>query len=293
MKSMTGFGKAQKSFSGVSISVEVTSVNRKQLDLRCNLPHELREFEPLFRQQVAEFITRGAVNIRFSLDIDPALQQAQYSVNNTVVKNYLDQLKSLTSDLNIPMDVTLKDILSLPQVISVQEFDFQELNLQTLATDTLKDALVAFDQMRSNEGEILADDFKSRINVLKNLINSVALRSPEVVKEYQEKLKNRVELLLTSQLPIDHDSLAREVAYFADRCDITEEMVRLRSHFAVFYSKLNSNDSVGRELDFLIQEIFREINTTGSKANDAFIAQNVVKFKTELEKIREQIQNIE
>lgn len=292
MKSMTGFGKGQASSNGVDCTVEISSVNRKQLDLRFNIPTELKGFEPDFRKHIAKYVSRGAVNVKFIVDYDESLKSQAITINKEVAAHYVNEFKALAVNLGISDSVSISDLVALPEVVTAKDIDLDADLFKDSCMDAMKAALDSFVNMRSEEGLVLKADLLERRKGLELLVDEIKERAPLVIVEYQEKLKERVQTLL-QDMELDEDSLSREVAYFADRCDISEEVTRLYSHFQQFDKLVNDSKPVGRALDFLIQELFREINTTGSKANDAEIAKRVVSFKTELEKIREQVQNIE
>ncbi len=292
MRSMTGFGKGQANGNGINVTVEISSVNRKQLDLRFNMPAELKTFEPEFRKTLSEQISRGSVNIKFAVDYDPALKLESVVINREVAARYMNEFNSMASELGIEGSITISDLIALPEVVVEKETDLDPEPFRNCCVDALKQALVKFVDMRAAEGVELKEDLIKRRRLLETIVDEIEDRTPLVVVEYQQKLKERVEKLL-QEMRLDEESLAREVAYFADRCDISEEMTRLHSHFVQLDKLVEEDKPVGRALDFLVQEMFREINTTGSKANDAEISKRVVRFKTELEKVREQVQNME
>lgn len=289
---MTGFGKGQASSAGVNVIVEISSVNRKQLDVRFHTPAELRVFESEFRTHLLQFVSRGSVNVKFVVDYDPSLKQQSVVINHDVAAQYLKEFTELSSKLGIAGGLTITDLIALPEVVTEKETEVDPELFKDCCMQALDEAIGKFVAMRSAEGLELKDDLIKRRNFLETLVKEIEERSPLVVVEYQEKLKERVEKLL-QEMRLDEDSLAREVAYFADRCDISEEMTRLYSHFIQLDTLISEDKPVGRALDFLVQEMFREINTTGSKANDSEISKRVVRFKTELEKVREQVQNME
>lgn len=292
MKSMTGFGKGQASSNGVDCTVEISSVNRKQLDLRFNIPTELKGLEPALRKALLERVSRGAVNVKFIVDYDESLKSQAITINKEVAAHYVNEFKLLAVNLGISDSVSISDLVALPEVVTEKDIDLDADLFKDSCLEAMKVALDNFVNMRSEEGLVLKADLLERRKGLELFVDKIRERAPFVINEYRDKLKERVELLL-QDMALDEESLAREVAYFADRCDISEEVTRLYSHFQQFDKLVHDTKPVGRALDFLIQEMFREINTTGSKANDAEIARLVVSFKTELEKVREQVQNIE
>ena len=292
MKSMTGFGKGQADKSGIAVVAEISTVNRKQLDVRLNLPSELRQFEPRFRKMVAGAVQRGSISIKVQLTYGEELIGQSISIDHAAASAYVAECMSLGEELGIDATLSVRDLINIPDFVTRKAPAVDSDLMAEIAEEAIAKALADLVAMRSVEGAELYEDLKQRRLQLMEMVAAIAERAPAVVQEYRGKLKERVELL-TEDLELDNDTLIREVAVFADRADISEEMTRLQSHFVQMEQLFESGDGVGRALDFLIQEMFREINTTGSKANDSEISRNVVSFKTELERVREQVQNIE
>ncbi len=290
---MTGFGKGSASDCGLNVDIEITSVNRKQLDIRFNTPAEIKPFEPEFKKLLTKTVSRGAVNIRFNLEFDESLLQTGVSINEQVVEKYISQFSAIAARNNLDSKISIEAVMNLPEVVVMKEINMNDIPVKEICLKALTNALTELDEMRLVEGTELKLDSLERLETLKQLTENIAQRNPLILDEYKQKLAERVAKLLHDTPELNCELLTREVAYFADKSDISEEMTRLQSHFSQFEKICQKEEPVGRSLDFLIQEIFREINTTGSKANDAEILQNVVRFKTELEKIREQIQNVE
>ncbi len=290
MKSMTGFGKGQCEREGIISTVEVSSVNRKQLDIRFNQVAELRAFEADYRKVVSAAIGRGTVNVKIVLTSSLG---TSININKALAAKYVSELKALAIELDIEPTLSISDVANFPDVISEQVNEVDHVLMNEITLEALNEAIQNLVEMRAVEGAELEKDLIERQEILAGYVAEIEQQSPTVVLEYQTKLKERVKKLLQGEIEIDPMLLAQEVAVFAERADISEEITRLKSHFIQFLDLLSSPAPVGRNLDFLVQEIYREINTTGTKAHDSIISTNVVRFKTELEKIREQVQNVE
>ena len=291
MHSMTGFGRGEATGNGVVWRVEAGSVNRKQLELVVQLPRELNELEPGLRNRLAEKLSRGRVQV--SISADKGLGgDAGLTVNEALARQYASALQDLAVKLGASPAIAAADITRWPGVFSLSDSGWKTDEAQPLIEKALEQALTGMLAMRRAEGLNLKADINTRLDLLASMLQEAAALSPQVVTRYRDVLRQR---LADSglPLPLEDDRLLKEVALFADRCDISEEITRATSHIAQFRTYMESGEPVGRPLDFLSQELFREFNTMGSKANHATLAQLVVKAKTELEKIREQVQNIE
>ncbi|NLW16527.1 MAG: YicC family protein [Firmicutes bacterium] len=289
--SMTGFGRGEATTEVGTIVVEMKTVNHRYLDIAIRAPKEFNSLEECLRSTIRQTLSRGRVDVyvRFT----PSAEQIPtVAVNIPLAKAYMAQVELLQAETGLDGHLTPRDLLELPQVITLEE---PQLDPEALRAPLLEVTQAALEQevsMRQQEGERLIADMRQRLATLAELLVAVEERSPEVVNEYRQKLSQRLQDMLPEGV-VDESRLAQEVAILADRACITEEIVRLRSHFAQFELLLGKQEAIGRQLDFLVQEMNREINTIGSKANDAKIAQLVVEMKSELEKIREQTQNIE
>ncbi|MCX6898387.1 MAG: YicC family protein [Verrucomicrobia bacterium] len=292
MKSMTGYGRGECSRHGVKITVELNSVNRKQSDITINLPRELIELEPRIRDIINTRVARGRLNVAVGYHPAADRPRAQVQVNMAVAKAYLAATKKLHRELGIDGSITLDSILRAPGVVNVVEVETDTGSLGPLVETALNHALDRLVKMREREGKHLAADLNKRLSLLRDGVVKIRAEAPNVAKRYQQQLHTRIKNSGV-ELPLDDERLLKEVVIFADRADITEELTRLASHLDQFADCLTSGQPVGRTLDFLSQEMGREINTIGSKANDIAITQTVVMLKAELEKIREQVQNIE
>lgn len=291
IKSMTGYGKGESLHEGGRFIVELRCVNHRYGEVTVKLPRALMQFENEIKKRVAERLVRGKIDV--FIQVENAVALGVPTANLPLARGYLKAFNSIKDALGLEGEVKLSLIASQRDVVTVAaeaEASLEEMPAELTAA--LEEALRRVDEMRLFEGESLFADFKKRREVLAQLIGRVAARSPMVVAEYSQRLKERISQLL-SDGALPEERLALEVAILADKCDITEELVRLESHLRQFDETLTRDEQVGRKLDFLLQEINREVNTIGSKANDAQIASVVVELKAELEKIREQVQNIE
>ncbi|ACH40213.1 stationary phase survival protein, YicC family, YicC_N and DUF1732 domain-containing [Citrifermentans bemidjiense Bem] len=291
IKSMTGYGKGESTHEGGRFVVEVRCVNHRYGEVTVKLPRALMQFENEIKKRVAERLVRGKIDV--FIQVENAVSLGVPTANLPLARGYLKAFTSIKEALGLEGEVKLSLIACQRDVVTVAaeaEATLEEIPPELVVA--LEDALRRVDEMRLFEGESLYADFQKRREVLAQLIAKVGARSPLVVQEYAQRLKERIGQLLTEG-NVPEERLAVEVALLADKCDVTEELVRLESHLRQFDETLNSGEPVGRKLDFLLQEINREVNTTGSKANDAQMAALVVELKAELEKIREQVQNIE
>ena len=290
IKSMTGYGKGESVHQAGRFTVEVRCVNHRYGEVTVKLPRALMQFENEIKKKVAERLVRGKIDV--FIQVENALALGVPTPNLPLARGYLKAFNTIREALGLQGEPDLAFIASQRDVISVAaeaEASLEEMPAELLAA--LEEALRRVDEMRLFEGESLFADFQKRREMLARLIERVAERSPAVVAEYAARLKERIGQLCENA--VSEERLALEVALLADKCDITEELVRLESHLRQFDETLAQSEPVGRKLDFLLQEINREVNTIGSKANDAQIAGAVVELKAELEKIREQVQNIE
>lgn len=291
MKSMTGFGRGEAKREGVTWCVECTSVNRKQLEVAVNLPRELSEMETAVRNEVANAVSRGRVNVAVRRDAGSASPDA-VRVDHELAAHYFHAMHSLALKLDIPPDVSLTDITRMPGVITQAHAEIASEDVWPLVQEALAAALKQLNTMRAAEGASLRADIETRLRVIETLLESIRAKAATVPENQRKLLRQRLEEAGVP-LPLDDERLVKEIALFADRTDISEELTRAASHVKQFRAYLDADTPSGRSLDFLLQEFFREFNTMGSKCNNAEIAHHVVTAKTELEKIREQVQNAE
>ena len=288
---MTGYGRARETLNGRDITVEVRSVNNRYLDCTVKMPRAYVFAEDAIKTGVQKAISRGKVDVYVSIDTTAA-DVSVVAVNEPLARSYYEALMKLKETFSLEGEVTPMALAKFPDVLAVTR---AEEDLETVAADicaVLEKALIAYNDMRAVEGERLAADISSRVGTIETVVAKVEERSPQTVAEYRARLTNKMNEVLQSTT-IDESRILTEAAIFADKIAVDEETVRLRSHIAQLRSMLCSDQPVGRKLDFLIQEVNRECNTIGSKCNDLTIAQDVVNMKAEVEKIREQVQNIE
>lgn len=289
---MTGHGRGAAQSGGIRVEVEISSVNRKQLDLSCVLPRALAFLESRVQEVASAALVRGRVTI------DVAVKRARDShgavrVDEALAAEYLGALRALSRKLKLPADaVTLRDIVAQPGVLRVEAPEEDVELVWPALRAALEQALKGHTAMREREGKKLAADLTRRAARLGKLLGLIRRAAPGVAGRYRVALLSRVRAAL-QELPVPEERIEREIVLFADRSDVSEELTRLDSHLDQVGVMLRGRDPAGRSLDFLAQELLREINTIGSKANDAEIAGRVVEFKAELERFREQVQNIE
>ena len=291
VKSMTGYGRAEQVLHERKITVELRSVNNRYLDCSVRMPRVYLFVEDALKTRVQQSISRGKVDVFVTLD-ESCAQQMNISVNRSVADGYFAALKELAQIYGLQEDIPLSLLSRFPDVLLVEK---AEEDTEAVAADictVLDQALADFDQMRTREGRRLAEDILSRATTIEQLVCCVEQRSPQTVSEYRARLEERMrEVLENTQL--DPARILTEAAIFADKVAVDEETVRLHSHIAQLREMLDKGGATGRKLDFLIQEFNREANTIGSKCSDIQIARQVVDIKAEIEKIREQVQNIE
>ena len=291
MKSMTGFGRGEAQRSGVTWSVECSSVNRKQLEVAVNLPRELSELENAVRTEVSAAVSRGRVNVAVRKESAASGTDAIH-VDQVLAEQYFHAMHALALKLNIPSEIALTDITRMPGVITQAQAEIITEDAWPSIQEALAAALKQLNTMRIAEGASLRSDIEARLALIESLLESIRAKAATVPEHQRKVLRQRLEDA-GLPLPLDDERLVKEIALFADRTDISEELTRAASHVQQFRSYLASDTPAGRSLDFLLQEFFREFNTMGSKCNNAEIAHHVVTAKTELEKIREQVQNAE
>ncbi|MGY8643470.1 MAG: YicC/YloC family endoribonuclease [Verrucomicrobiales bacterium] len=289
MRSMTGFGRGEATEGQWTLTVELSGVNRKQIDLAINLPHRLNELEGDVRKQLTAAISRGRINARIVLTNGES-GESQLSIDESLAAEYAAAAKAL---LGSDAEVTASDLFRAPGVFRVEDASVEPTELRGTLTAAVESALSELSAMQEVEGAHLREDLENRINTIESEIGFVSEIGPSVVEHYRKSLFKRLRDGGLEGLDLDDERVLREIGIFAEKSDISEELTRIASHVTQFRNYFSSDEPVGRPLDFLCQELNREFNTIGSKANDAGIAQRIVNAKTELEKIREQVQNVE
>lgn len=292
LTSMTGCGRGQAVVSNYKAEVELTSVNRKQLDIHLNIPRGLSSWEPGLLKLVRTQLQRGRITgviTASRMDVG----EGRVQINKGLAKSLLDGVRTLAVEAELEDDLKASHLLLLKDLFTPQDTQTDPEAAWPAVQKAMRSALRQLRAMRRAEGEQLKADMEKRLGLLAKRVTRIERRSPKVVAEYRKRLSGRLAEVGFDLSDASEQRLARELALFADRCDISEECVRLRSHFDQANTLLNARGAVGRTFDFLIQEMLREINTIGSKANDLIITKEVVAFKSELEQVREQVQNIE
>ncbi len=290
-KSMTGFGRATGSYSSHEITVELRSVNHRFFEFNCRLPRQYAFLEEKLKSLFAAKINRGKVECYVSISVTDG-SDASVEVNTALAKAYVDALHTANESLELKDDISLSQLFRMGDVFNVTKVESDEDELWKMVSETANNALEGFLSMRKVEGDRLRDDILIKLTTIEETVEKIEKRSPEVTKEYRNKLYNRLQELLGDK-NIDEARILTEAAIFADKTAVDEELVRLRSHIAQYRELLASDEPIGKKLDFLTQEMNREVNTTGSKCSDLTITHMVVDLKSVIEKIREQIQNIE
>lgn len=291
MKSMTGFGRAEVTTGTLRLGVEVSSVNRKQCDIVINLPREWNTLEIEARKLVAGVVSRGRIHVQVHVEHTTG-SSTQLQVDESLAAQYVEALRSIANRMSLPLEIQPGDLLRAPGIFSTGEAKTTTDEIWPDMKQAIEQALVAFGQSREREGAHLKQDLLARLEVVRQVAESIAKETPEVARMHRENLMKRLEDA-GLPLPMDDERLLKEIALFADKCDISEEATRLQGHLDEFHRLIGSNEPQGRAMDFLTQELNRELNTMGSKGNSTGIAHLVVTGKTEVERIREQVQNVE
>ncbi len=291
IRSMTGFGRAQAAVEGYNITVEIKSVNNRYFDFYAKMPRTFSFLEEKVKSLLSTEISRGKVECSIQIETT-ADESVIVSVNEPLAKGYVNAVEELAEKFALKNDLTALSVARFSDVLSITKAPVDEEALWDKVQSVVKDALDSFISMRETEGERLKADVLSRADTIISNVAYIEERSPETVKQYSEKLLERMKNVL-GDTQIDEARILTEAAIYADKIAVAEETVRLRSHIDQLHTLLSADEAVGRKLDFLVQEINREANTIGSKAQDVDIARRVIDIKAEVEKIREQIQNIE
>jgi len=291
IKSMTGFGRSEIVKGNRKISVEIKSVNHRYLEAGIKMPKKLNVFESRMRDLLKKYATRGKIDIFINYE-DDSESQVNLKFNQNIADEYMAIFNNMSEKYNLKNDMTVGGLARFPEVITMDEVQEDEEELWHFIEEAMKAALEQFVNTRILEGENLKKDLLGKLDHMEELVAFVEKRSPEIMKEYRSKLESKVKELL-GDTTIDESRIATEVIIYADKICVDEETVRLRSHIEHARKCLNEDGGIGRKLDFIAQEMNREANTTLSKANDIEISNAAIDLKTEIEKVREQIQNIE
>ena len=291
LKSMTGFGRGNAVLNGKDITVEIKAVNHRYYELSCRLPRSMNYCEERLKTLLNGKIARGKVELSVLVQNVGAVSE-KIAVNKEVVRQYVEALREIKDEFSLNDDLALSNIMRIPDAFTVEKAETDEEQLWEDLKTVTEEALANFVEMRRTEGERMKADLLSRLSTIEKWVEIVDERSPKIVEDYRKKLYDRMCEVLSGK-EIDEGRILLEAGIFADKTAVSEETVRLKSHIAQFREMLESAEPVGRKLDFLVQEMNRETNTIGSKVQDIEVTKIVVDQKSEIEKIREQIQNIE
>ncbi len=291
IKSMTGFGRGDCMEDGNNFAVELKTVNNRYCDAYIKIPKQVSFLEDKVRDIVVKSLSRGKIDVFITYE-NLSEDSKDVIFDESLVKAYMKSLETLRDTHGLKDDISVSLISGFPGILKIQKADQDEDKLWSTLKTALDNAIYSLVGMRENEGKKLKENINEKINTIEKNVHKVKEHAPEVIKDYKQKLTSRIDELMDQRVP-DEARLAMEIAIFADKCSIDEELVRLSSHINQMRQTLDLEEPVGRKLDFIVQEMNREVNTIGSKANDLTITKEVVEIKCELEKVREQIQNIE
>ena len=291
LKSMTGFGRCEMATDEYKISVEMKAVNHRYLDLSIKMPKKFNYFEAAIRAQLKKYIQRGKVDVFISYE-DYTDEKMSLKYNRSLAGEYMDYFRQMADELGIPNDATVMRLARCPEVFTMEQAPEDEEHMWQILEKAIGEAAEKFVETRTREGENLKQDLLGKLDYMVTLVDQIEERSPKIVEEYRAKLEDKVKELLEGS-SVDEGRIAAEVVIFADKICTDEETVRLRSLIEATRKELTAGGSVGRKLDFIAQEMNREANTILSKANDLEVSDCAIALKTEIEKVREQIQNIE
>ncbi len=287
---MTGYGRANLSKKEREYQVEIRSVNHRYLDISVKMPRVLSYLEEEVKKQISSKVNRGKIDVFITFE-NNSTEGKEIKINTEIAKIYIDELKKLANQEEISANIEVTEISKFPDVLSIQN-NREDETIKSELLETISQATEKLVQMRTTEGSKIAEDLLVRIKLIQEKVKEISSLSTGLIEEYVVKLESRIKEILKNQ-EIDEARLAQEVVIYADKCSVEEEVTRLKSHISQFEKLLNTEEVIGKKLDFIIQEMNRETNTIGSKANNLEITNDVIDVKTELENIREQIQNIE
>lgn len=290
IKSMTGYGRGNISKNEREYQIEIKSVNHRYLDISVKMPRQLSYLEDTIKKEISNKVKRGKIDVFITFN-NNSLEGRTIKINTELAHAYIEELKKLAEKENILSDIQVTEISKYPDVLNIQnEQDDDKIKEEVI--EVLNDAIDNFISMRQTEGSKISEDLLKRLDYIQAKVNEISKFSTGLIEEYVVKLETRIKEILKDQ-EIDKQRLAQEVVIYADKCSVEEEITRLNSHILQFKNLLSSDEAVGKKLDFIVQEMNRETNTIGSKANNLDITNRVIDLKTEIENIREQIQNIE
>ena len=292
IRSMTGYGKQSLNVDGREYQIEIKSVNHRYLDINIKMPKTLSYLEETVKKEISEKIKRGKVDVFITYE-NNSKEGRNITINKELAKLYVEQLKELAEEEKISSNIEVMEIAKFPDILTIKA-DEEDEKIKQEITQVTTEATNKIVEMKAIEGEKIAQDLLQRISKIENKIMEISSKSTGLIEEYVVKLEKRIQEILKTE-EIDKSRIAQEVVIYADKCSIQEEITRLKSHIYQFRNLItnNQNETIGKKLDFIIQEMNRETNTIGSKANNLEITNGVIDIKTEIEDIREQIQNIE
>ena len=291
IKSMTGYGKSILEINARKYQVEIKSLNHRYLDISIRMPKQLSYLEETIKQQISSKISRGKIDVFISWE-NNSIEGRNIKINTELAKAYIEELRKLAKEENLSDNIEVNDIAKYPDVLIVQENQEDE-TIKNEIIEVVNKAVNNLVEMKQNEGIKIAEDLQKRLDYIQEEVNKVKEFSTGLINEYIVKLEERIKELLPNNQEIDKNRLMQEIVIYADKCSIEEEVTRLNSHIGQFKEFLKSDETVGKKLDFIIQEMNRETNTIGSKSNNLNITNGVIDMKTEIENLREQVQNIE
>ena len=292
IKSMTAYGRSEYTLGDRVYTAEIRTLNNRYRDFSLRLPKVLQPIEDEIRSQIGSRVRRGRIEVTIQVEKNGKAEEYDLDLNGPLIERYLRILKQLADEFGLDPTIRAEELCRMKDVILIKPEEIEIDAIRPGVQELLTRALDVLDLMRSEEGRAIEDDFASRLGIIEGHLAEIADRTPLVVEEYRRRLREKIKEL-SEDIEVDDNRVVQEVAIFADRCDITEELVRTRSHLNQFRQYMSLDDAIGRRLDFLLQEMNREVNTINSKASDAAVSARAVEIKAELEKIREQVQNVE
>lgn len=292
IKSMTAYGRGEHNQGELVFTAELKSLNNRYRDIILRTPKSLQALEDEIRSKISSKIRRGRVEVSIQMETNTGEGEYQLELNVPLVKSYFRIFRGLKEEFGLDEKVRPESLCQMKDIILFKPPDAEIDEVRPGLQEVLGLALESLDKMRMEEGRAIEEDFLKRLELIEGYLDDIEENAPKTVEEYRKRLRDKIQKI-SKDIELDESRLIQEVAIFADRCDITEEIVRFRSHLKQFRDYMSKNDSIGRRLDFLIQEINREVNTIGSKATDSSLSSKVVEIRAELEKLREQIQNVE
>ena len=292
IKSMTAYGRGEYNQGASVFTVELKTLNNRFRDIILRIPRTLQALEDEIRSQISSRVRRGRVEVSIQMETNSGEGGYQMELNAPLVKSYLRIFRELNEEFGLDEKVSPDSLCQMKDIIIFKTPDVEIDEVRPGLQEVLDRAMESLDKMRMAEGKAIEEDLLKRLKIIEEFLYVIEENAPKIVDEYKRRLEDKIQKM-SGEMVLDESRLIQEVAIFADRCDITEEIVRFRSHLKQFRDYMSKDDSIGRRLDFLIQEISREINTIGSKATDSSISPHVVEIKAELEKLREQVQNVE